>query len=85
MSCAAGSVPELRTAAMGHHVVAADIQPRIQDHRQLIDQVTAVSSAGDLGASFLRVADHSLEITWMYPNFDGVHERDSPIDLIGGG
>ena len=71
------SVPEIPTA-MGHHVFVVHVDPRIQDHWNLIDRVTAVSSAGDFGASFVRVADHSLEITWMYPNFDGVHESRFP-------
>jgi hypothetical protein len=61
-----------------------DIEPRIHDHWHLIDQVTAVGSARDPGASFLRIADHSLEISWMYSDFDSVHSvhrQDSPIDL----
>jgi len=63
---------------MGHHVLVVRVDPRVQDHWNLINRVTAVSSAGDSGAPFLRVADHSLEIEWMDADFDGVHGRDFP-------
>ena len=56
---------------MGHHVFVVHVDPRIQDHWNLINRVTAVSSAGDLGAPFAGVVDHSLEIIGMHADFDG--------------